>query len=146
MGERNKSFAGLKKFLKTNMLTIMGKGRLNWMKEGECRGRASGTCHLSRVSEDQVGPDRQIKDGDSFPGWEESWSKLMKVQGGPSWSVYSECARGIYGLCTICWTQGRSEHRLWGYSTDFVSPLQCPLLHLGTGGLKKGATSKGCCD
>lgn len=48
------------------MLTILGKGRLNWMKEGECKGRASGKHHPSWVSEDQVGPDRQIKDGDSL--------------------------------------------------------------------------------
>lgn len=39
--------------------------------------------------------------------------------------------------------QGHSEHRFWGYGTDFVSPLQCPFLQLWTGDLKKGGYLQG---
>lgn len=60
---------------------------------------------------------------------------------------------GVFTACVpfVAWMsetkhQGYSEHRFWGYGTDSVSPLQCPFLHLWTGDLKKGATSKGCCD
>lgn len=43
------------------MLTIMGKGRLNRTGGGECYRRASWKHHLSWVSEDPVGIDRQIR-------------------------------------------------------------------------------------
>lgn len=64
------------------------------MKEGECKGRASWKYYLSWVSEDQVGPDRQVRDGDFFSGSEKA--NFTNAQGGPSRSTCSECVRCIY--------------------------------------------------